>query len=153
MLNLVLGAIDSETTIEFFPEVPGFSTLYPTAKRLELAAIVGRARCADVWMADPKLALLLLPLYPWGRRVLRGIIQRVLSSGEAFPCTVRTVSSMIRALKTPGIDLLKVDMEGAEIDVLAGIEDEHWSTIRMISMEVAPANLDHFIRHRLCNDG
>ena len=71
---------------------------------------------------------------------MQGIIQRVLSSGEAFPCAVRTVSSMIRALKTQRIDLLKIDVEGAEMDVLAGIEEEHWPAIRMISMEVAPAN-------------
>jgi hypothetical protein len=47
---------------------------------------------------------------------------------------------MIRTLKIQRIDLLKIDVEGAEMDVLTGIEEEHWPAIQMISMEVAPAN-------------
>ena len=46
-------------------------------------------------------------------------------------------------MKVERIDLLKIDVEGAELDVLAGVEDEHWPLIRQISMEVEPMNKRH----------
>jgi hypothetical protein len=34
------------------------------------------------------------------------------------------------------IDLLKIDAEYAEWDILQGIEDRHWSSIRQVVMEL-----------------
>ena len=34
------------------------------------------------------------------------------------------------------VDLLKIDVEGAELDVLRGIEAAHWPLIRQVTMEV-----------------
>ena len=41
------------------------------------------------------------------------------------------------------IDLLKVDVEGAEMDVLAGIDDCHWPLVQQLCMEVEVANKPH----------
>jgi FkbM family methyltransferase len=35
------------------------------------------------------------------------------------------------------IDLLKIDVEGAELEVLLGVDDVHWATIRNVAMEVS----------------
>lgn len=43
---------------------------------------------------------------------------------------------MIRDNGIPVIDLLKVDVEKSELDVLRGIEPEHWPIIRQIVAEV-----------------
>jgi FkbM family methyltransferase len=49
---------------------------------------------------------------------------------------LRTLSDVIRAERVERIDLLKIDVEKAEGDVLAGIDAEHWNLIRQLVIEV-----------------
>jgi FkbM family methyltransferase len=49
---------------------------------------------------------------------------------------LRTVSQVIEAQGVGRIDLLKVDAEGAESEVLAGIAPAHWPRIRQVVAEV-----------------
>jgi natural product biosynthesis luciferase-like monooxygenase protein/amino acid adenylation domain-containing protein/FkbM family methyltransferase len=53
-----------------------------------------------------------------------------------FDCPLRTLSAVIREEAIDRIDLLKVDVEKSELDVLMGIDDEHWPLIRQLAMEV-----------------
>lgn len=46
-----------------------------------------------------------------------------------------TLSGVIAEKKVDRIDYLKIDVEGAEFDVIAGIKDEDYSKIRKIAME------------------
>ena len=39
------------------------------------------------------------------------------------------------------IDLLKIDVEGAEIEVLSGIRDHHWARINQIVAEIHSPSL------------
>ncbi len=55
---------------------------------------------------------------------------------ENVECPVRTVSDVIREKQVPRIDLLKVDVEKAELDVLEGIEADDWAIIRQVVVEV-----------------
>lgn len=52
------------------------------------------------------------------------------------PARIETLSSVIRAQGITRIDLLKIDVEKAEMAVFAGLEDEHWPLIRQIVVEV-----------------
>lgn len=52
-----------------------------------------------------------------------------------FPVQTTCVSDEIEALDIPLIQLLKIDVEGAEELVLAGIRDEHWDRIQQIVIE------------------
>jgi 31-O-methyltransferase len=55
---------------------------------------------------------------------------------ENVRCELRTLSG---ALETEGIqrvDLLKIDVERAELDVLAGIEEADWPQIRQVAVEI-----------------
>ncbi|WP_024933944.1 non-ribosomal peptide synthetase [Actinomadura welshii] len=56
--------------------------------------------------------------------------------GERVEVPMRTLSQVIRDNGIPVIDLLKVDVEKSELDVLRGIEPEHWPIIRQIVAEV-----------------
>ena len=47
-----------------------------------------------------------------------------------------TLSNFIRNENINRIDLLKLDCEGHEMEVLMGIEDEHWAKIHAIVMEI-----------------
>jgi hypothetical protein len=54
----------------------------------------------------------------------------------AVPCAVRTVSQVLREADQDVIDLLKIDVEGAELDVLQGIDEPDWPRIRAVIAEV-----------------
>ena len=65
--------------------------------------------------------------------------------GQLFTCKLRRLSDVIRENNVERIDLLKIDVERAEMDVLEGIDDEHWKNIRQVVIEV------HDIHGRLEN--
>ena len=51
-------------------------------------------------------------------------------------CEVKPLSLVLEEQQIERIDLLKVDVERAELDVLAGIEERHWPAIRQVVAEV-----------------
>jgi len=139
VVEAALGAADAETTIEFFPAAPGNSTLHSKEKHREFGDMMDVPFSA-LWKANKWMALFFLPVFPFRKRLYGPSFERLLADPVSIPCQVRTVSGMIRQHGVNRIDLLKIDVEGAELDVLAGIEECHWPLIRQISMEVAPAN-------------
>ena len=64
--------------------------------------------------------------------------QPLLEAAVTQPCTVRTVSDIIAQLGLVRIDLLKIDIEGAEMDALHGIAESDWRRIRQLAMEISP---------------
>jgi amino acid adenylation domain-containing protein/non-ribosomal peptide synthase protein (TIGR01720 family)/FkbM family methyltransferase len=60
-------------------------------------------------------------------------------ANEVHECRLRTLSSVISENKVERIDLLKIDVQRAEMDVLRGISDEDWRKIRQVVMEVHDA--------------
>lgn len=56
-------------------------------------------------------------------------------AGQTFHAELRTLSACIRDEQIDRIDLLKVDVQRAELDVLRGIEPEDWRKIRQVVME------------------
>lgn len=55
-------------------------------------------------------------------------------------CELMTLSDAVRILAVDQIDLLKIDVEKAELDVLNGIEEPHWAGIKQIVAEVHDQN-------------
>ncbi len=53
-----------------------------------------------------------------------------------LPCELRTLSDVLVSESIGRIDLLKIDVERAELDVLAGIDDDDWPLIRQIAAEL-----------------
>lgn len=50
-------------------------------------------------------------------------------------CTLRTLSDVVTEEQIERIDLLKIDVEGAEEAVLSGISEQHWPWVRQIMIE------------------
>ena len=55
-------------------------------------------------------------------------------------CKLRTISDLIDEQSIEQIDYLKIDTEGAELNVLNGIRAEHWPIIRQAVIEVHDGN-------------
>jgi FkbM family methyltransferase len=69
-------------------------------------------------------------------RFLNKMVENALGSKREHLCQLRTVSDIIDEDGIQSIGLLKIDAEGSELDILAGIRDEHWGRIRQIVMEI-----------------
>ena len=89
--------------------------------------------------ARPRVAGLLADL------VLRHETKRLSATAATVACEVRRLSQVISDEHIQRIDLLKIDVEGAELDVLAGIEARHWPIIKQIVMEVEVYSRDSVV--------
>ncbi len=69
-------------------------------------------------------------------RSLDRMVKVALGQKQEHMCQLRTISQIIDEAKVQSIGLLKIDAEGSELDILAGIRDEHWKCIRQIVMEI-----------------
>ncbi|MCA1566186.1 MAG: amino acid adenylation domain-containing protein, partial [Acidobacteria bacterium] len=60
-------------------------------------------------------------------------------ASETHECALKRLSDVIREEGIGQIDLLKVDVQQAELRVLKGVDDADWAKIRQVSMEVHDA--------------
>jgi FkbM family methyltransferase len=110
LYNTGLGAsADSSMAMTFFPNMTGNSTAHPEWKAAQ-REILSKAFTSEE----------LLVTY----------------TAEEITVPSTTLSSFIRKNALDRIDLLKIDAEGCEVDILNGIEADHWSLIQQLAMEV-----------------
>lgn len=55
---------------------------------------------------------------------------------KKVPCTLVSLAKVMSEHKVERIDLLKVDVEGAEFDVLRGVDESDWPKIQQVVLEV-----------------
>ncbi|SBT43211.1 non-ribosomal peptide synthetase [Micromonospora auratinigra] len=60
-------------------------------------------------------------------------------AGQELTVPVRPLSAVVDELAPARIDLLKIDVQRAEADVLAGLDDRHWPLVAQVAMEVHDA--------------
>ena len=68
--------------------------------------------------------------------ILGAVLKFMLGNKYEFECPLVTVSDVVDSHELDRIDLLKVDVERAELAVLRGVRSEHWSKVRQVAMEV-----------------
>jgi FkbM family methyltransferase len=133
VLSYAIGSANGEATIAYFPQAPGNSTLHLAEKRREWNRIADDITSAQLRKLNK--------VFGWlPRRIVTWFMRPMLNEAVTFKCNVCTLSDIILQQGLERIDLLKIDVEGAELDALQGIEDRHWSLIQQLVMEVAPAN-------------
>lgn len=69
-------------------------------------------------------------------RSLDFLVDAALEERREYVCRLRTVSEIIDESDVRALGLLKIDAEGSELDILAGIRGDHWGRIRQIVMEI-----------------
>lgn len=106
-----LGSKETTQMLTFYPNFPGNSTLVPEEKEKvkELAYRLGSGEKVEQMYGDPK--------------EISVPIQRLSHFLQRHP-------------DLTSIDLLKVDVEGVEVDVLRGLDDTHWALVRNIVVEL-----------------
>lgn len=108
--NIAIGSgAHSSVQIVAFPHMTGNSTSYPQTKEAQrriLATVFTEKELAYVYTE---------------KRI-------------TVPCT--TLSTLIEVNHIHAVDLLKIDTEGAEMDILKGVKARHWPMIRQVAMEV-----------------
>ncbi|HEX5706557.1 MAG TPA: FkbM family methyltransferase, partial [Pyrinomonadaceae bacterium] len=67
--------------------------------------------------------------------------------GQVYESQLRTLSEVIRAERVERIDLLKIDVQRAELDVLRGIDEADWEKIQQVVMEAHDAPGDETEGH------
>ena len=130
-----LASGDSELDFSYFPAATIFSSSWrdqgnvEAERRRVTASIVEMIRQGGL---GPVLRRVPAPL-------LRGLVGRrlrVMRQIETHRVRVRPLSAVLDEQGIDRIDLIKIDVEGAELDVLQGIEDRHWPLIGQAVVEV-----------------
>lgn len=73
---------------------------------------------------------------PLGRWLVRNVVNKV----EKVQAELTTLATMVEQTGVQRIDLLKIDVEGAEMAVLRGMSDEHWPKVQQVVMEAEDFN-------------
>jgi FkbM family methyltransferase len=145
---------------ELFPDVPVVAARKAVANRSGTATFYQRPLASGTSSLRPRLPIAAdseleaslrepPPEYRsqipgWFRHLPRGVAKAVLRQGHrpadnyvvSTPCAVTTLADVIREHDIDRIDYLKIDVEGAELDVLRGIAGDDWSRIAQLGAEV-----------------
>lgn len=84
------------------------------------------------YLRIPTLSLVSLPL------LLMSAVQRL--NTKRIRCSLKTISQIIRENDLRQIDVIKIDVEGSELDVVRGIDENDWPKIRQFIIEVHDLN-------------
>jgi FkbM family methyltransferase len=131
-----VGAKTGEATLYYRPRLSPTSSLYP-------GQLADPEALLDGVMREPPDEYRTRFSGPF-RRLPGGLGKQLIrmagrwSSAEVVekPCTVTTVSDVIREHTIARVDFLKVDVEGAELDVLRGIDASDWPKIQHVAAEI-----------------
>lgn len=133
-----LGVEETELDFTYFPLLTVLSSSRRTGENLESE----KKRVGDTILelirtgrAYPHLSF--LPeemLGPMVESLMASMMRR-----EVHRARIRPLSACIDELGLTQIDLLKIDVEGAELDVLRGIDGAHFPRIRQLVIEVENA--------------
>ena len=116
---------DEVVPFSFYPHDTVISGRYADARA---DAEVVRSYLQDVAVRDGQVEILT-------RQQLDELLAERLVT-ERYACRLRPFSDVIREENLARVDLLKIDVERAEEDVLAGIREEDWAKIRQVVIEV-----------------
>ncbi|MFO0929701.1 MAG: FkbM family methyltransferase [Gemmataceae bacterium] len=135
VINAGLADHDGEVRFTYYPRFSNASTMYPDQS--DERARMGRAYILDQVPTLPRPLPSLIGLCPaWLKQAGAEVIRRYHLRGQPVTCRVQTLSGFLRERAVQQVDLLKIDAEGSERAILAGIEEAHWDRIRQLVMEV-----------------
>ncbi|WP_031465998.1 FkbM family methyltransferase [Sciscionella sediminilitoris] len=130
-----LSASEAELEFSYFPAATIFSSSFRDKGNVDAERRRIAASIAEMMRREENGSAVSRMPAP----ILRALVGRQLRSMrqlETHRVRVRPLSRVLEEHHIEHIDLLKVDVEGAELEVLHGIEDRHWPLIRQAVVEV-----------------
>lgn len=131
-MQIGVGAEPGELVFDYFPGITALSTAHSSVGQ-ELAA--GLRKLVTGHQAGAQVQDILEKTGATELSQDAGFVDALFRS-EKVRARIETLSSEIARLGLERIDLLKIDTEGSEKDVLAGIADGDWPKIRQLLVEV-----------------
>ena len=135
--NLALGAQADAATFAYFRWLSALSTRFP--EWIGQNAASGALAVLDDAQLAPRFGWFRRAPRPLRRALVAGVV-RIFLQPRPVSCRVETLSRAVHALQIEKIDLLKIDVEGAEWDVLRGISARDWNRIEQVVAEVHDEN-------------
>jgi FkbM family methyltransferase len=134
---LPFGVSNHEGRVSFtyFPQLTGWSSCHRDQENLDQE----KKRMREVLYQSVRSGVIYPELQFASEMTVNhaiGTVLNVFSTIETYECTVKPLSSIIEEEKIERINLLKVDVEGAELDVFEGIDQKHWPIIHQVSLEL-----------------
>ena len=85
---------------------------------------------------------------PMGCVCCRAFVANMWQNQQKHECAMKTVSDIVQDHSLSRIDLLKIDVERAELDVLLGISKTDWKLISQVVLEVhdVQGRLEHILQ-------
>ena len=126
LFNCGLGARSESRGLTYYPRSSGLSSFYGNQEE----------ECASLRAV---LSQSMRSLSREDREELSENMDALIESRllkQIVPCEIQKLSSIIRQYEVSQIDLLKVDVQKSELDVLLGIDADHWVKVKQIAMEV-----------------
>ncbi|HEU5375092.1 MAG TPA: FkbM family methyltransferase, partial [Ktedonobacteraceae bacterium] len=142
VLNFGLAREPGEKQFTFFPEMSGMSgslsNAHNDAKILKKMMMQHLQTTRDTQKLENDL---------------QNLAERLFSKVKTCTCTLTTLSNMIQKETITKIDLLKIDVERAELDVLNGIQQKDWRKLKQIVLETHTLPLKNIIVELLERQG
>lgn len=147
VLNLGVGSgTVTQTSFMFYTAASGWSSMYPDENEMEsnMYSFLDNALSDTSHSVLPdtlpvRLARVLRTI-PFARQLYRFLVDTqlgpLLRSAVPVQCDMTTLSRTMLDRKITRIDVLKIDVERAELDVLHGIDMQDWPKIRQVVLEV-----------------
>jgi len=127
-LSYAVSRQPGEMHLVYYPWVTAMSTAYPYDPTS--ANLLQSFRDGLPHSPPPLRWLKHLPTW------LLKLILKIIFSEQQVVCQAVTLSEIIHTHQIEQIDLLKIDAEKAELDILQGIQPDHWPKIRQVVLEV-----------------
>ncbi len=131
-----VGERSGQATLKYFPRASTMSSLCGEPLLDAQSLIDGMLADAPAGSRRRLPAPVLRRLRPLISKVLKVVFWWMAARVEEIPCELTTVSQVISRAVVDKVDLLKIDVEGFELDVLRGIEPGDWPKIRAITAEI-----------------
>ena len=122
VLNIAIGEEDGETKFTYYNSNSVMSSMYANA---EDQSVLKSYLTTHENVQD------------------EAILDKIVSNrleGEERICTLKTLGSIFTEKNITHVDLLKIDVEKAELEVLNGIHESQWAYIQQIVIEVHDQN-------------
>jgi FkbM family methyltransferase len=134
--SLNVGISDVPRTVEFsyYPSVPGHSTMFPEGKAA-VQGVLAKDVAEHTWKHSKLLSVLCILLFPFRRALQRAALRHFFRDIQVS-VQLKRLSDVIDEEQIASIDLLKIDVEDAELEVLRSIRADHWPRIRQVAVEL-----------------